>query len=376
MRPRLADAKFFYDQDRKRTLESRVAGLDKVVYHGKLGTQGARTARVREIARWVADRIGANVKHADRAAMLAKADLLTDMVGEFPELQGIMGRYYAIHDGEPEQVAQAIGAQYVNKRSDQDGATNLVGEALLIADRAETLVGIWGIGLKPTGEKDPFALRRHALTIISSFEKLDFTAAFSDTTRPRLSLRELLEAVAASFGTVELDSSTVEQVETFVYERYFHQLATTFDTRAVDAVISQRPPLHEAVKRLQAVRSFQALPEAVPLAAANKRVGNILKKVEGAVAAQVNTALLKEPAELALHEAIAGAKPNADAAFERGDYTASLQALAALKAPVDAFFDTVMVNADDPALRANRLGLLATLHAAMNRVADLSKLAT
>ena len=372
VRPRLADAKFFFDQDRKKTLESRVPGLDKVVYHGKLGTQGARTERVRTIARWVADRIGCSVHDADRAALLAKADLLTDMVAEFPELQGIMGRYYAINDGESTDVAQAIGAQYINKRGELDEAESLVGEALLIADRAETLVGIWGVGLKPTGEKDPFALRRHALTIISSFE---LVTAFSGATQHRLTIRELLETAAATFGAIELDPTTVQQVEAFVYDRYFHQLTSLFDPQAVDAVVCQRPPLHETVKRVRAVRVFQGLAEAVSLAAANKRVGNILKKVEGGVVARVDPALLLEPAELALASALAAVQPKADAAFGSGDYAASLQALAALRTPVDAFFDTVMVNADDPALRANRLGLLAQLHAAMNRVADLSKLA-
>ena len=373
VRPRLADAKFFFDQDRKKTLESRVAGLDKVVYHGKLGTQGERTSRVRTIARWVADRLGCDVDDADRAAMLAKADLLTDMVGEFPELQGIMGRYYAIHDGESVDVSEAIGAQYINKRSQLDGAASLVGEALLIADRAETLIGIWGVGLKPTGEKDPFALRRHALTIISSFE---LVTAFSVATQRRLSLRELLEATAATFSSIGLDPSTVEQVEAFIYERYFNQLALVFDQRAVDAVISQRPQLQEVVKRVSAVREFQRLPESVSLAAANKRVANILKKVEGGVTAEVKPSLLVEPAEKSLSAALLAVSLSSSGMFDRGDYIASLQALAALREPVDAFFESVMVNAEDPALRANRLGLLAQLHAAMNRVADLSKLAT
>jgi glycyl-tRNA synthetase beta chain len=199
--------------------------------------------------------------------------------------------------------------------------------------------------------------------------------AFSGTTRHRLSLRELLETAAATFGAIQLDPTTVQQVESFVYDRYFHQLTLVFDPQAVDAVVSQRPPLHETVKRVHAVRTFQGLPEAVALAAANKRVGNILKKVEGGVVPHVDSALLIEPAESALASALAAVQPVADAAFRRGDYAESLQTLAALRTPVDAFFDTVMVNADDPALRANRLGLLAQLHAAMNRVADLSKLA-
>ncbi|MEO7338216.1 MAG: glycine--tRNA ligase subunit beta, partial [Caldimonas sp.] len=349
VRPRLADAKFFFDQDRKKTLASRVPGLDRVVYHGKLGTQGARVGRIRSIARWVAERIGADVAQADRAAELAKADLLTDMVGEFPELQGVMGGYYAIHDGEPADVARAIAVQYVNRRGDETSPRNSVAEALLIADRVETLVGIWGIGLKPTGEKDPYALRRHALTLIYSFNLL---SGSNDAASDRLSLRELLMFARSTFDAIELAPDAVEQVEAFVYERCANQLASAFDVRAVDAVIGQRPPLQQVARRLEAVRAFQRLEEASALAAANKRVGNILKKsTADNVATSVDAALLTEPAEQALAAALQRVQPQADAAFERGDHAASLQALAALKAPVDAFFDAVMVNADDPALR-------------------------
>jgi glycyl-tRNA synthetase beta chain len=374
VRPRLADARFFFDQDRKKTLASRVAGLDKVVYHGKLGTQGARVGRIRTIARWVAERIGADVDQADRAAELAKADLLTDMVGEFPELQGVMGGYYARHDGEADDVAAAIATQYLNRRKDDapSSAINRVGEALLIADRVETLVGIWGIGLKPTGEKDPYALRRHALTLIGAFDRV--TAAGADAARG-LRLRELLEAARSTFTAVELQPGTVEQVEDFVYERYANQLAAEYDVRTVDAVIGQRPPLQQVARRVEAVRAFQRLDESAALAAANKRVGNILKKSDGASARAVDAALLMEPGEIALHRALGEVTPLAQARFDAGDYAASLRALAALRQPVDAFFDNVMVNAEEPALRANRLALLAGLHDAMNRVADLSKLA-
>jgi glycyl-tRNA synthetase beta chain len=368
VRPRLADAKFFYDQDRKRTLESRVPGLDKVVYHGKLGSQGDRVRRVRRIAAWVAARIGADAALAERAALLAKADLLTDMVGEFPELQGIMGGYYAANDGEAPEVAAAIRDQYVNRRGESDArATNLVGEALVIADRAEILVGIWGIGLKPTGDKDPYALRRNALTLIDSFRRVAGGAA-----RP-LVLRELLDEVASTF-TVSLAADTVAEVEAFIYERYFQQLAAAHDTRAVDAVISLRPALHDVAGRLLAVREFLALPEAPALAAANKRVGNILKKSDAAAAA-VDPALLGEPAEQALAAALGDVGTRADRAYAAGEYARSLRLLAGLKPSVDAFFDTVMVNVDSAPLRANRLALLAALRATMNRVADLSRLA-
>ena len=369
VRPRLADAKFFYDQDRKRTLESRVPALDKVVYHGKLGSQGDRMRRLRRIAVGVAERIGADVTHADRAALLAKADLLTDMVGEFPELQGIMGGYYAAHDGEPPDVSAAIRDQYANRRGNADAkATNLVGEALVIADRAEILVGIWGIGLKPTGDKDPFALRRHALTLIDSFRRVVSSAA----ARPLL-LRTLLEQVALTFQA-PLAAEVVAEVEAFVYERYFQQLAAAHDTRAVDAVISLRPALHDVVGRVLAVREFLALPEAPALAAANKRVGNILKKSDAAEAA-VDPGLLGEPAEQALAAALADVGARADQAYRAGEYARSLRLLAGLKPSVDAFFDNVLVNVDSAPLRANRLALLAALRAVMNRVADLSRLA-
>ncbi len=369
VRPRLADAKFFFDQDRKKTLASRVPGLDRVVYHAKLGSQGARVARLRKIAAWVAERIGANVAQAERAATLAKADLLTDMVGEFPELQGIMGGYYARHDGEPADVAEAIAGQYLNRRGAGDAPAALVGTALLLADRVETLVGIWGIGAKPTGEKDPFALRRHALTVIQAFSSLGATAA-------RLDLRALLDTARASFdAATPLADGVVAEVEAFIFERYANQLAATFDAKAVAAVLALRPPLQQVVARLEAVRAFQSLDAAEALAAANKRVGNILKKSDAAEAGSVDAALLKEPAEIALDRALATIAPVADDRFARADYAGSLRSLAALREPVDAFFDTVMVNADDPALRANRLELLARLHAAMNRVADLARLA-
>ncbi|MEO8311740.1 MAG: glycine--tRNA ligase subunit beta [Caldimonas sp.] len=369
VRPRLADAKFFYDQDRKRSLESRVADLDKVVYHGKLGSQGDRVRRIRRIAAWVAERIGADAALAERAALLAKADLLTDMVGEFPELQGIMGGYYAAHDGEAPEVASALREQYANRRGDGDTRpANLVGEALLIADRAEVLVGIWGIGLKPTGDKDPYALRRNALTLIDSLRRV----AAGASARP-VALRELLEQVASTF-TAPLAAGTVDEVESFIYERYFQQLATVHDTRAVDAVMSLRPALHDIAERLAAVREFLALPEAPALAAANKRVGNILKKSDPP-AGGVSEALLQEPAERALFQRLVDVGTRASEAYDAGEYARSLTLLAGLKETVDAFFDAVMVNVESPPLRSNRLALLARLHTTMNRVADLSRLA-
>ena len=374
VRPRLADAKFFFDQDRKKTLESRVPGLAKVVYHNKLGTQGERVERVRAIAKWVAEQVGADVQASDRAALLAKADLLTDMVGEFPELQGVMGGYYARHDGEDESVAQAIADQYLVRREETEAVTNLVSEVLQIADRMETLVGIWGIGLKPTGDKDPFALRRHALSVIKSFQLLDLMASL-DGKNLQLKLDDLIEHALSVFPAGLLAENVAEELKLFIYERNANQLAPHFGAEAIAAVFANYPPLPEIGKRLAAVCEFASLPESPSLAAANKRVGNILKKAEGEVGEAADPARFVEAAETALFAALSKIAPQADAAFASGDYTASLQALAALREPVDAFFDSVMVNADDPALKANRLALLKQLHQTMNRVADISRLA-
>ena len=368
VRPRLADAKFFFDQDRKKTLASRVPGLAKVVYHGKLGTQGERVERVRAIARAIGEQLGGPVlaQRADQAAMLAKADLLTDMVGEFPELQGVMGAYYAKHDGLDDEIAFAIEDHYKPRFAGDDLPRHQLGVVVALADKLETLVGLFGIGQVPTGDKDPFALRRHALGVIRMLSEKQLP----------LALDALLVQAAGAFGG-RLNESTAALTE-FIYDRLSSSLREQgYTAQEVEAVLALRPPhLFDVPKRLQAVRAFASLPEAESLAAANKRVGNILKKAEGAVVPQVDAALLREPAEQALSAALQEVRPQADAAFERGDYAVSLQALAVLKAPVDAFFDGVMVNAEDPALRANRLGLLATLHAGMNRVADLSKLAS
>ncbi len=368
VRPRLADAKFFFDQDRKKTLASRVDGLAKVVYHAKLGTMGERVERVRAIARQVATLMGgeALAAQSDRAALLAKADLLTDMVGEFPELQGVMGGYYARHDGEHEAVAFAVEDHYRPRFAGDALPRNAVGLAVALADKLETLAGLFGIGQLPTGDKDPFALRRHALGVIRMLVERDLP----------LAVPQLVSIAFHAFG--DRHGQAQAEVLHFLYDRLVGYLREAgYSAHEVDAVVALRPPRWaEVPQRLAAVRAFAALPEAPALAAANKRVGNILKKSEDTPAGTVNPALFAEAAEKALHAALAQAVPQADAAFERGDHTASLQALAALKTPVDAFFDQVMVNADDTALRHNRLALLAGLHAAMNRVADLSRLAS
>jgi glycyl-tRNA synthetase beta chain len=373
VRPRLADAQFFFEQDRKRTLESRVHGLDKVVYHAKLGSQGERMRRVRAMAGAIAAEIAPSrpVTLAERAALLAKADLLTEMVGEFPELQGIMGRYYALHDGEDPLVAQAIEDHYRPRFAGDDLPRSEVGLALALADKLDTLVGLFGIGERPSGDKDPFALRRHALGIVRMLlEREEALRA--------LPLSALLAIGNAAFQGVPGYQHPTAEVAVFVRERLANWLREQgYTALEVEAVLALQPQfLADVPRRLDAVRAFSALPEAQALAAANKRVGNILKKSELVVSADaLDPTRLVEPAEQALAQALQTIAPQADAAYARGDYTAALKALAALKAPVDAFFDSVMVNADDPLLRANRLALLARLQAAMNQVADLSRLA-
>jgi glycyl-tRNA synthetase beta chain len=366
VRPRLADAKFFYDQDRKKTLAARVPGLDKVVYHNKLGSQGERIARVRAIAAAIAQQIGGAdlAAQADQAAQLAKSDLVTDMVGEFPELQGTMGRYYALNDGLPQAVADAIEDHYKPRFAGDALPRNDVGLVVALADKLETLVGMFGIGNLPTGDRDPFALRRHALGVLRMLSEKNLP----------LAPEALVRAAVPAFGDKIQDPT--EALLTFLDERLAGSLREQgYSAQEVDAVLALRPArLGEVPKRLAAVRAFAALPEAAALAAANKRVSNILKKA-GEVDPHVSELLLQEPAEKDLYAALQRIAPAADAQFEAGDYTASLQTLAALRAPVDAFFDGVMVNAEQADLRLNRQGLLKSLHAAMNRVADLSRLA-
>ena len=379
VRPRLADAKFFFDQDRKKTLESRVAGLAKVVYHGKLGTQGERTERVRALTHLIVRQLGehqaASVQShdelqmlahkADQAALLAKTDLLTDMVGEFPELQGIMGGYYARFEGLRDGVAIAIEDHYKPRFAGDALPRNHTGTVVALADKLETLVGLFGIGQLPTGDKDPFALRRHALGVIRILVEKNLP----------LDLPELLRSAAPVFGGL-IEDPTPKLLPFFADRLAVSLREQGYSAQEVDAVLALAPTrLGEVPRRLAAVRAFAGLPEAASLAAANKRIGNILKKAEGEVEAKVNTALLQEAAEQALFEALGTVQPEADRLFAQGDLAGSLKALAALKTPVDAFFDDVMVNAEDAQLRANRLGLLKTLHEAMNRVADLSRLA-
>lgn len=363
VRPRLADAKFFFDQDRKKTLESRVEGLGKVVYHNKLGTQGERVERVRAIAKAIAQQLGDAqlVAQADLAAKLAKTDLVTDMVGEFPELQGIMGRYYALNDGLDVAVADAIEDHYKPRFAGDELPRGNAGVVVALADKLETLVGMFGIGNLPTGDRDPFALRRHALGVIRMLVEKNLP----------LELHALLQSAVPAFGDKITDATA--QLEDFFFDRLSVSLREQgYTAQEVEAVLALRPQrLSDVQKRLEAVRAFAALPEAQALAAANKRVSNILKKAEGDIQAQVNEALLIEQAEKDLYAALQTVAPKAQQQFESGDYKASLQTLAALRTPVDAFFEHVMVNAEDAALKANRLNLLQSLSVAMNKVANI-----
>ncbi|MDP3661949.1 MAG: glycine--tRNA ligase subunit beta [Nitrosomonas sp.] len=388
VRSRLADAKFFFDQDRKKTLESRVPELDKVVYHNKLGTQGMRMHYVRAIAKMIGELLGGDelAKQAYEAATLAKADLLTDMVGEFPELQGIMGRYYAQHEGLSDDVAFAIEDHYKPRFAGDTLPRNPVGVCLALADKLETLVNMFKIGEVPTGDKDPFALRRHALGIIRILIEKDLSLELDKLVQRVIGITE--DADIPEKWESRSPDFMLEQYHTlyqirqelliFFYERLAGSLRDQgYTAQEVDAVLSLNlQQLSDIPKRLAAVRAFAALPESVSLAAANKRVGNILKKTEGSISDTVDTGLLQEPAEQALYQTLTSLSSKTKEAFDSGDYTASLQILAALKSPVDTFFDHVMVNVEDESLRNNRLALLAQLHQIMNRVADLSKLAS
>ncbi len=371
VRPRLSDAKFFFEQDKKKTLESRLPLLKNVVYHNKLGTQAERSERVTGLAGAIAAKLGADVALVERAARLSKADLLTDMVGEFPELQGIMGTYYARNDGEQEDVALAASEHYQPRFAGDALPSTVTGTAVALADKLETLVGIWAIGLAPTGDKDPFALRRHALGVLRMLVEK----------RLPLSISGLLSDAAGKFTGIAGFKDPSADVMVFMLDRLRGILRERgFSPNEIEAVVAQNPDrLDDIVQRLEAVQAFAALPESASLAAANKRITNILKKNEEALAAAgglgVKTELLQDTAEKNLAAAVTRVQPEIDAAFAKGDFAGTLKTLAQLRDDVDAFFNDVMVMAEDVALRNNRLALLSSLHGMMNRVADISKLA-
>ncbi|SHG37191.1 glycine--tRNA ligase subunit beta [Massilia sp. CF038] len=366
VRPRLSDAKFFFEQDKKKSLESRLPLLENVVYHNKLGTQAARSKRVVSLARDIATELGFDAALAERGALLSKADLLTDMVGEFPELQGIMGTYYARHDGEQDEVALTATEHYQPRFAGDALPSTSTGTVVALADKLETLVGIWGIGLQPTGEKDPFALRRHALGVLRMLVEK----------RIDVSLTQLLALAGKNFTGIAGFTDPVKDVRAFMVDRLRGILRERgFTPNEVEAVlVDDLDRLHDIVERLDAVQAFAALPESASLAAANKRITNILKKTDVAIG-DVSEALLQEDAEKALFASVQRVRPQVDAAFAARDFTGTLKTLAQLRDDVDAFFNGVMVMAEDVALRNNRLALLSSLHAMMNRVADISKLA-
>ncbi len=373
VRPRLADARFFFKQDQKRALATRVADLGKVVYHNQLGSQLERARRVQALATGIAKELNVDEKLASRAAEIAKTDLLTDMVGEFPELQGIMGRYYAVHDGENPEVAAACSEHYMPRFAGDALPQTLTGTILAIADKLETLVGIWGIGLAPTGDKDPYALRRHALGVCRLLLEKNLS----------LSLPALIELARAQFSPKDVqEKANAADIYAFIIDRLRAYLrdqsiaGKPFTSAEIDAVLSQEPAqINDLIQRLTALREFNALAEAAQLAAANKRISNILKKTTTAIPAACSTKLLQIPAETKLYQALESITPALSAAYEKRQFVELLRVLVALSAPIDQFFADVMVMDPNPELRDNRLALLQQLHQKMNLVADLGKLA-
>ena len=367
LRARLADARFFYDQDRKAKLETRLPRLDAIVYHNKLGSQGQRVARLCALARRIAPDVGADAALADRAARLAKADLVTDMVGEFPELQGLMGRYYALHDGEPDSVADAIAQHYAPRFAGDALPDGPVAQAVALADKLEALAGLFGVGAQPTGDKDPFGLRRAALGVLRILIEKRVAAP----------LAGLVDAAFGTFVGVAAVKPDRQALAGFLADRLRgHLREQGYTANQIEAVLASGLDRVDLVPdRLAAVKAFEALPGADALAAANKRIVNILRKSGGESAVAVDRALLAPGAEHDLWLAFQSLAPDVDAACARGDWTSALEALATAKPVVDRFFDDVMVMADDPAVRGNRLALLAGVAATMNRVADISRLA-
>jgi glycyl-tRNA synthetase beta chain len=369
VRPRLEDARFFYNQDRRERLETRVPRLEKVVYHNKLGTQLQRVQRVQLLAGKIARLLKADAAQAERAAWLAKADLVTGMVGEFPELQGVMGRYYAQHDGEPAPVANAIAEHYQPRFAGDRLPEHPVSCAVALADKLETLAGLFGIGQLPTGDRDPFALRRHALGVIRMAVERNLP----------LALTTLVDDAFAVFPKDLKLADARNDLKGFIFERmrgYFTDAG--YSAQEIDAVLSLYPDdLNQVPLKLAAVRAFSALPEAKDLAAANKRVLNIINKNEDIRHKFVapERKLMKEAAELALMDGVEKLSPVAERHFKAGEYKEALQLLANIKPVVDRFFNEVMVMVDDAAIRNNRAALLQRLGSLMNRVADISKLA-
>ncbi len=369
VRPRLADARFFYETDRRSTLASRLPQLESIVFHNKLGSQADRVRRLQALAGHVADSLGLDASLARRAAELAKADLVTNMVGEFPELQGLMGAYYAAADGEPEAVQRALRHQYALRLEGPIEADDGARLCLFMADRCDTLVSLWAAAGAPSGDKDPYGLRRAALGLLSAFDAMTASGLGG-----RLALATLIEQAIAQLPASVVSATLANEVSDFIFERLRQQLLTQHERALVEAVLALRPPLHEVERRIAALQAFSQLPEAEALAAANKRIGNLLRKVEGSLA-PVRRDLLSEAAETVLADLVDAVEPQVVSALQAGDFTQALKVLAQVRPAVDGFFADVMVMADDTAVRNNRLALLGRLHGAMNQVADLARLA-
>jgi glycyl-tRNA synthetase beta chain len=366
LRARLADARFFFEQDRKMALADRVPRLANVVYHNKLGSQMDRMQRVQKLGLEIGQSLGAKSSAVERAAYLGKADLLTDMVGEFPELQGTMGYYYASHDGELPVVAGALVEQYFPRFSGSGLPRTPEGNSIAIADKLDTLVGIYGIGLVPTGEKDPYGLRRAAVGIIRILIENDLA----------LDLRELLMTASSQFPNGLLKETVVQDLYGYFLDRLRPYLRDrNFAADEIEAVLALEPTrLDEVMKRLQALREFRKLPAAESLAAANKRIRNILKQAGGAANGAFDPDLSVQDEERTLGERVAAIKGEVETAFANTDYEGGLKKLAGLRPAVDAFFDKVLVMHEDEAIRKNRLALLAGLSNLFLGVADISRL--
>jgi glycyl-tRNA synthetase beta chain len=367
LRARLADAKFFFDQDRKQRLDARLPKLSSIVYHNKIGTQAQRVERLRTLALRIAPLFGVDPSLAERAAALAKADLVTDMVGEFPELQGLMGRYYATHDGEPAEVAAAIEQHYWPKAAGGELPQSALAQVVALADKLEALAGLFGIGQVPTGDKDPFGLRRAALGIVRILIERGHAVPLS----------QLVGLASSSFNAVSGVTKANEAVLDFIYERLRGYLRDRgYSANQVAAVLDARPDaIADLPARLAAVQAFAALPESAALSAANKRIVNILRKSGSEAALAVDRSVLADGAEQDLYLTFQRLAPQVEDDFGRGDFESALRVLATAKPAVDRYFDDVMVMAEDPSIRANRLALLRGVADTMNRVADISKLA-
>jgi glycyl-tRNA synthetase beta chain len=366
LRARLSDARFFYDQDRKQRLADRLPRLANVVYHNKLGSQLERVQRLEKLSGKIAQLIKADMAHAERAAQLCKADLLTEMVGEFPELQGIMGRYYAKYDHEPTVVADAVEQHYWPRSAGGELPRHTIAVCVALADKFDTLVGIYGIGLVPTGEKDPFGLRRAALGVVRILVEKSLA----------LDVKDLLASARSQFPNGVIADTVVQDLHGFMLERLKPYLKEKgFESDEIDAVVSLNPArLDQVLPRLKALKEFRALPEGQALAAANKRIRNILRQAGGTPSDKVNAVRLAEPAERKLSEAVQTLEAQVMPLFKAGNYAEALKRLAGLRPAVDEFFDKVMVMVDDSAVRDNRLALLNRLGNLFLNVADISRL--